>query len=503
MSIVERYRDQIRGVIGCFDRIVIQGTLPQLCYADGMSKWLRRQGVRIFDYPKYAEPLRAQIRANAERLARDNGVEIEFVASSKARKESRVREVLDRRGTHPGLVHVISAMESCPSYRPWHDKSTHRTFLKFRTAKCLHYYFYFMDPVLGLCYVRVPTWCPFRLQIYFNGHNVLAHRLEQAGVGYRMIDNAFVDVDDFRAAQRLADGFDVRQLHRILDDYAMLCCPVIESLDMRYHWSLMQVEYATDIVFRKQENLAPLYAGIVRTAVHAVKAANVATFLGRKLVGQYRDELGNNFDTRITGTRIKHHMGPASIKMYDKFGLVLRIETTANDVSFFKHHRTVKHRDGTSSYQLAPVRKTFFSLSDLRGLLAAANRRYIDFISGLQDPAVGIKRLRKVVEPVVNSGRRYTGFNFFDAKDLLLFQAVAAGEHSISGFRNRDVRQRLSRLSPGQVSRLLKRLRIHGLIKRVGRTYKYYLTRLGRTVILTGLKVRELVVIPQLAEVAC
>jgi len=431
MSIVERNQDQIRGVIACFDRVIIQGILPYLCYADGMTSWLRRHEVRIFDYARYTEPLRDQIRENAERLANEHGVQIEFVSSSKVRKESLVKEVLDRRGDHPGLVHILSAMESCPSYRPWHDKNTHKTFLKFRTGSCLHYYFYFVDPELGLCYIRVPTWCPFRLQIYFNGHNVLARRLDQAGIAYRLIDNAFVDVEDFEAAQRLADDLDIDKLHRILDDYAALCCPVIETLELRYHWSLMQIEYATDIVFRRQRDLAPLYESIVRTAVHAVKAANVATFLGRKLVGQYRDELGNNFDTRIMGTRIKHH-----------------------------------------------------------------------FISGLQDPTVGVKKLRKVVEPAVSSGRRYKGFNFFRAGDIRLFELIAAGEHNVSGFRNRDIRRGLPDHSAGQVSRILKRLRVHGLIKRVGRTYKYYLTRLGRQVILTGLKLRELVVIPELAHLS-
>ena len=86
-----------------------------------------------------------------------------------------------------------------------------------------------------------------------------------------------------------------------------------------------------------------------------MKAENIATFLGRKLHGNFQDELGNDFNTRIQGTRIKHHMGPASIKMYDKHGLVLRIETTANNVSFFKHHRRVEHRDRTSSKKIAPV----------------------------------------------------------------------------------------------------------------------------------------------------
>jgi len=94
----------------------------------------------------------------------------------------------------------------------------------------------------------------------------------------------------------------------------------------------MQCEWALDVVFYRQKDLAPLYDSLVRTAVHAVKCENVATFLGRKLYGRYKDELGNDFQTRTQGTHIKHHMGPVSIKMYDKAGLVLRV---VKDTKFF------------------------------------------------------------------------------------------------------------------------------------------------------------------------
>jgi hypothetical protein len=57
----------------------------------------------------------------------------------------------------------------------------------------------------------------------------------------------------------------------------------------------------------------------------------------------------------------------------------------------------------------------------------------------------------------------------------------------------------LPHYSGPQLSRLLKRLHVHGLIKKVGRTYKYYLTHAGQQAVLTALKLRELVVIPSLA----
>jgi hypothetical protein len=501
-TLLKRHAKDILGIVSCWDRVIVHGTLPGFGYSAGMTSYLKAHGIRIFDYTKFAEPLRDQIRSNAERLAEQNGIPIEFVRKSTARKEAIVEKILADRGAEPGLVCILSAMEACQSYKPWHDKKTHETFLRPDPGKCLHYYFYFIDPKYGLCYLRVPTWCPFRLQFYFNGHNRLATALDKAGIGYPLVDNAFVAIDDFDKAQKLADGQDVRELHRLLDQYARKCCPVIKRLELSYHWSIMQIEYATDIVFRDRQTLAPLYEVISRTAIHAVKPAHIATFLGRRLTGNFSAELGNDFNTRIQGTRIRHQMGPATIKMYDKFGRVLRIETTTNDLSFFKHHRNVEQRDGSTTFKLAPIKRSIYSLGDLRQLVAAANRRYLEFISALEDPTVGAKALDKICKPEHDGTRTYKGFNFFSHDDRDVLLALVRGENVITGFRHLDIQRQLPRFSPGQISRQLKRLRVHGLIKRIGHCYKYYITELGRRAVITGLKLRELFVLPQLASPA-
>jgi len=497
-NFMERHHDKIQGVISCFDRIILTGTIPGICYAEGMTRYLFCNGIRIFDYPRWAQPLREQIRQNAEALAAQNGLSIDFIRKKNFRKEQRIQEILAQRGDHPGLVHIFSAMEPCPSFTPWHDKNTHKTFLKFDSGKCLHYYFYFIDAQLGLCYFRVPTWAPFRLQVYFNGHNHLAAQLARNGISATMLDNSFVALDDFGRAQELADDLNAKRIHQILDRYARQVCPVIRHFQQGYHWSILQAEYATDLVFRRQSDLAPLYDELVRTAIHAVKADNIATFLGRRLHGNYQDEMGNDFNTRIQGTRIKHHMGPVAIKMYDKHGLVLRIETTVNDLSFFKHHRRVEHRDGTHEMKYAPLPKRIYSMTALAELLGAANRRYLDFLSALDDPGSAPKDLEKMARPVYDQGRSVRGFNLFDGEDLDLFQAVVRGEFNISGLSNRRIQKHLVGKTSQQIARMLKRLRTHGLIKKIGKTYKYYLTKFGHRIMMTALKIRELFVIPSL-----
>jgi hypothetical protein len=113
----------------------------------------------------------------------------ERLARAHIRKEDVVAKVIKQRGDQPGLVHIISAMEACDAYEPWHDKQTHRTFLRHTSGKCLHYYFYFIDEILGLIFLRVPTWCPFRLQFYCNGHSWLERSLSAAGIGYATGDS--------------------------------------------------------------------------------------------------------------------------------------------------------------------------------------------------------------------------------------------------------------------------------------------------------------------------
>ena len=147
--ITDTHAKHISGIISCFDRIVIQGTLPVFGHAEGMTSYLKAKGIRIFDYPKFAQPLRDAIIDNAQRIADDNNIEIQYIRQKNFRKENRIAAIIKERGDHPGLVHIFSALEPCKSYKPWHDKKTHRTFLKYDSGKCLHYYFYWLFRVYG------------------------------------------------------------------------------------------------------------------------------------------------------------------------------------------------------------------------------------------------------------------------------------------------------------------------------------------------------------------
>ena len=496
--LTERYGDRIAGVLSCYDRIVITGTVPVICYAEGMTRFLHSRGIRIFDYPQFAQTLRDRVRDVAASLAETADITIEHIAKSHVRKEEVVARVLAQRGDHPGLVHIISAMEACDSYRPWHDKASGKTLVRPDSGKCLHYYFYFMDADLGLIYLRVPTWCPFRLQFYCNGHSWLARQLAAEGIDYTMADNAFVRIADWQRAQTLADALSPDLLHRTLDGYAAQCCPVSDVFGQTYHWSLMQVEYATDLAFRSTTTLGPLYEQLVRQSVLSVKAEQVASFLGRHVTPQLAQEIGSQFSTRIEGTCIKHRFGKSSIKMYDKCGIVLRIETTANDVSFFKHHRKVEHRDGLPTRELAPVKKSIYSLIDLRGILLGCNRRYLSHLSALDDFSAGVRALDRLTRPHKVEEKTVKGINFFEPGESALLRALQNPRVNISGIRRGDLLPDLDMFSPNRLSRQLRRLLDLGAIKRVTGTYRYYLTKAGRAATAAAQRLTAATIIPAL-----
>ena len=195
---------------------------------------------------------------------------------------------------------------------------------------------------------------------------------------------------------------------------------------------------------------------------------------------------------------IRHQMGPVSIKMYDKFGFILRLETTVNNVNFFRQQRIVHHRDGTSSTKMAPMKKALTSLAGLQALLHLTNQNYLAFISAVATPEVGVQKLHKVTETITVKQHTYKGFNLLSEEDASYLRLLLRPEFLIDGISNAALREHLTHKNSGQISRLLKRLRMHGILKKVANRYRYFLTTLGRQVLLTALKLRDLFIIPQL-----
>ena len=214
-------------------------------------------------------------------------------------------------------------------------------------------------------------------------------------------------------------------------------------------------------------------------------------FPGQEAQHELPGEAGNRYDVRIQGTRIKHTMGPVSIKMYDKFGLRLRIRTTVNDLTFFQHYRQVEQRDGRRVFKWAEMKKNSYSLPILRERCLAANWRYIECLCALADPSAGTPQLQRVTQLVQQHHRTYRGFDFFSNQDQPMLLTLLRGEFNIRGFANKDLRRHLPGKTSSRLSRFLKRLRLHGLAHKIPRSYGYRLSLLGQTAITLAFKLKS------------
>jgi len=320
----------------------------------------------------------------------------------------------------------------------------------------------------------------------------MKHKFEENGISCQMYDNSFFQISDIAKAQELADHFDSKALCRQLDLFAHNLNPYLDTIEeilhAGYHWCVDQCEYATDVMFESREALEDIYPSLVEHAFYDFNCTDVFSFLGRKLNHKFLGEAVSDYRKRPEGWRIKFKMKSNSIKMYDKFSC-LRIEMTVNDPSEFKIYKNVNHRDGTTSKRWVPMGKSISNLYRYAEIAKAANRRFLDSMCNVIPKGSIEKEINGVCSKKTFKGRCYTGYNVWEPETFHLFEAISDGSYLIRGFTNRDIRRRVIAGNPdsprerGRMSRVLAKLRAHGLIQKIPHSRRYLVSDKGRRVI--------------------
>jgi hypothetical protein len=491
---VERHQTKILGVVSCFDRLIFKGYLRRVSFPSAMEWFLNSQGVLFKDFKPFVLQQSKRIKLHAESIATKAGRPFQYL-NRPIRKEERAREIALKDGITRGLVCVFSQLEPCRTYRVRYSKPKPR--LASDRRKCLFIYFYFIDREFGLMHIRIQTWFPFQLQVYINGHNWLANKMDRHRLGYERIDNVFTWLEDPSRAQRLADKMVRQNWPRILEAFARRVNPLLRVLfrGQRYYWVTDQSEFATDIIFESRASLQELYPELLKHATVCLSAEDILTFLGRKLYPGFKGEVHNDYKRRIPGVRVKHRMKDNWMKMYDKHGCVLRIETVINHPYEFKIRRKGV-KDGRLTLGWFPMCKRVTNLWRYREVSLAANSRYLDALSSVNNIAEACRCLHRACKRIRLNGRSVGALNPLASDDLNLFRAVLRGEHNILGFRNLHVRQQLfglsqdrekSRRQSAQTSRLFKRLHAHCLIAKIPRTRRWRVTKKGYAIMTTAI----------------
>lgn len=500
---IQRHAERIRGVLSGFDRLRFRGTFRWLAYTAGMRSFLSCSNVLLKDFKVYVEGVTNRVRQATQQLARTEGRPLLYLNSSATSKEEKARQIAERDNIREGLICIFSAVEPCFSYEVHRSREQQLLELQGRPQKCLHYYFYLQHLQFGLMYVRLQTWFPLTVHIGLNGREWLARQLDAEGIGYRRHDNCFLEIDDFQRAQELSNAQQKAPWKAHFNKLMEYVFPTHQELvyrdhQLEYYWSLEQSEWATDVVFRSTQDLAQLYPSLLRHGLHDFSSPDVMRFLGRKtpahggVNGNFQGEVVSDIGRRADHLRIKHRLDRNWIKMYDKQGSVLRVETTLNDVRGMKvFRRTEGQRGGKPAWH--QLRKGVADVSRRAQVSHAANKRYLDSLASVQATEPLGKLADRISQPTTLNGRRVRGLQPWSAEDARLLSAVNRPEFTLQGFRNRDLRPLLfdsteasaseARRQSAKVTRQLRLLRAHGLITKIPHTHRYQLTALGRTVV--------------------
>jgi hypothetical protein len=462
----------------------------------GMMAFLWKRQTLLKDFGAFAEATSKRVKEASCQAALDRGRPIEYLQSSRTDKEAIARQIASRDNVTQGLIAVLTCVEPCMSYEIYRNRETQHLELKPRIRKGLHVYQYFIDPRFGFMNARIQTWFPFNIQICINGREWLSRQMDRAGLSYQRRENCFVGLADVGRAQtllhrqlRIAWPGALRRIARQLNPAHE---DLFGDLPSDYYWSAYQSEWATDLMFRDSASLAQIYPALVLHGITTFSSADVMRFLGGKVHGAFKGQIISDFKDRPEGVRIKHGVGQNSVKMYDKQGSVLRVETTINQPYAFKVFRP-KEGEPRGQKQWRPMRKGIADLHRRAHVSQASNERYLKALAAVNTSTPLAKLVKDLCRPTTCKGQRIRALRPWDAADQQLFETVMRGEFCVNGFRNRDLQRFLFEGTPdspqekrrrgARVTRRLRLLRAHGLVTKVQSTHRYVLSDKGRQVL--------------------
>jgi hypothetical protein len=512
---IAKYAAKITGVLHGWDRLVFRGTLARGRYhtVQGMRYYLNTSHVLLKDFAEHAKMMTRSLVQSSLGEAELLGRPVVYLPSSSTRKEDVAREILLEHPVQQGLICVLKCIEPCVTFEVHGQRKTQRLELVKDWGKCLHLYHYCLDPVFGFMYGRIQTWFPFSIQIGMNGREWLARRMDAQALPYERYDNCFPSVDDCARAQSLMNEMleinwpeSLRRIARRLNPAHDVMFP---HFPVSYYWTIDQSEWATDVCFASSQCLSDIYPQLAWGAIAAFTSKDVMRFLGKPLSVHFQGQLVSSYKKRPEGMRVKHSVDGNSLKMYDKAGRILRIETTINNPSLFRVFRD-KHADDNNTPQWLPMRRSVADQHRRAQVSQNANERYLDALASLDTTQRLDKLVHPVTNPVTQNGQRFRALHPWAEHDRALFQFIAAPEHLAAGFRNCDI---VKVLYPGAVTLLDKRkaaarvsyrirlLRAHGLLVKLPKTRRYRISAKGRQ-ITSAILLAQSVTLQQLAKAA-
>ena len=496
MDILKQFEGKINGTLETFDRVIINGYIKPLHSSRLFLFYLIQKNVLLKDFDSFARAQADSLCSHIESYIDGQGCPLTYLASGQEDKGELARKSFEKTPDRTGLVCAFSVVEPCKTMTVKPNRSSKKLEVTSRTTKCKHYYFYYNGEEFGWMFLKIQTWFPYNIQVYLNGREYLSRLLSKEGIPYAMFNNSFSYIENPGRAQEIAGGILNKKLSASFGGMAgkinCLLPDIMETMHHSYYWCIDQCEFATGINFKSREELSCFYKTLVETTYFTFSSHDIYSFFGRnveKIHTFRKGEIISGLRHRYQGYRIKFKTNKNQIKMYDK-GNNLRAEVTINNPKGFKIPKgKEKVKDGkmASSIEWVPMGKGIANLYRYVETSKAIIKRYLAAMPDISMGKVPEKEAMSVSAPKEVDGRRYSGFNLLSEGTFLILSTIASGESILNGFDNKNLRRIIYKDSEdkkavGKTTRLLSKLKAHGLIKKMPHKNRYYLTSRGRNI---------------------
>jgi hypothetical protein len=476
-SVAEILRDHVTLEVEGIDRMYLNAVVPILQTERGIGWFFRECRGYTFASSALMAPMTQAFVGALEDFARAEKLDI-VSFEKKQRKDDVAAQYRARFRGEEGLLFVGKAQEKASVFRTERRKNptTGATYawLYRSTAMVNQYYFYAVDRDFGPFFLKFCSYFPYNAKLCINGHEYVKRQLELRGIEYEALDNGILSCAEPATLQKICDQLSASHIDGLLRKWLRrLPHPFTakdRARDIRYDLSILQAEFSLTQVLDQPVTGRVFFEEVIRENLDIGRPDQVQLIFERRIVRKGPHATPGRFRTRVIteGVYPSLHVDykATRIKQYHKESRALRTETTINNTRDFA------------------IGKRLHNLPALRGVGFKANRRLLDVQRISHDCSIGERGFHAIQRPRVVDQQRASALRFEAERVQALLHALTIFRLLPRGFSNADLRERLEpllgrRLTPGAVTYDLRRLRLHGLIRRVPRTHRYEITQSG------------------------
>lgn len=475
-TVTDGLREHVTLELESIDRMYLNLYVPLLQTPAGVAYYIHEQLDSPMASTVLLAPKGTEFVARIERFAREQGVDLVPFRKGQ-RKDEVTQSYLATHDGHEGVLYIGKAQEKTRVVRTERRKNpeTGQTYpwLYDGAAMVNHYYFYCVDKEFGPFFLKMCSYFPYNGKLCINGHEYLKRQLAKEGIEYEALDNGLLSCAAPARAQQIADGLSAESIDALARKWLRRLPHPFAARErqagFRYEISILQAEFALTQVLDRPLTGRIIIEDIIRENIDMGRPDHVQLIFERRVTKRTPGRFRTRVITNGVIPSIHFDYKNSRIKQYFKEGRALRTETVVNNTYDFG------------------IGKRLHNLPAVRDVGFRANRRLLDAEMISHDCAIGEALFQSMQQPIEVNGQRAPALRFGDLRVQTVFAGLVVLMCLPGGFSNRGLRQTLDSLlppggsmTPGKMTYDLRRLRLHGLIERIPRTYCYQLTELGR-----------------------